>query len=123
VRDVSQAEVEDGAKDMDAFDETLMMQSMTDGQRMLFQSQLNAMRKDSTVGVLLAVFLGNFGAHHFYLGRTGVGVLYACFFWTFFPGVIALIEAFFMPRRVASYNNQRAFDIAAKVKMLGPASA
>jgi TM2 domain-containing membrane protein YozV len=108
---------------MDTFDETLMMQSMTDGQRMLFQSQLNAVRKDSTVGVLLAVFLGGVGAHHFYMGRTLLGLLYLFFCWTFIPAFVALIEAFLMPGRVANYNNQRAFDIAAKVKMLGPASA
>jgi len=33
--------------------------------------------KDSTAAWLLWFFLGAFGAHHFYLGRTGWGVAYA----------------------------------------------
>jgi len=38
---------------------------MTDQQRLLFQTQLNGGRKNPTTGVLLAVFLGELGAHHF----------------------------------------------------------
>ena len=42
--------------------------------------------------VLLAFFLGGIGAHKFYLGRVGQGILYLLFCWTFIPGIIALIE-------------------------------
>lgn len=42
---------------------------------------------------ILAFFLGGFGAHKFYLGRTGFGVLYLVFFWTFIPSAIAFVEA------------------------------
>lgn len=41
---------------------------------------------------LLAILLGDFGAHKFYLGQTGLGILYLCFFWTFIPGIIGIIE-------------------------------
>ena len=41
---------------------------------------------------LFAVLLGDFGAHKFYLGETGLGVLYLCFFWTWIPGLIGVIE-------------------------------
>ncbi|MCL1587203.1 MAG: TM2 domain-containing protein [Actinomycetia bacterium] len=41
----------------------------------------------------LALFLGGVGAHHFYLGQTGLGILYLLFFWTFIPGIIAFFEA------------------------------
>ena len=52
------------------------------------------------VACLLALFLGLFGAHHFYLGATSLGVLYLVlnifFFWTLVVplvfGVICLIE-------------------------------
>jgi TM2 domain-containing membrane protein YozV/RNA polymerase subunit RPABC4/transcription elongation factor Spt4 len=44
-----------------------------------------------TAGVL-AVVLGSLGAHKFYQGRTGLGFLYLCFFWTFIPFILSLTE-------------------------------
>lgn len=44
------------------------------------------------VAVLLALFLGGFGLHKFYLGRTTAGVFYLLFCWTFIPAFIAFIE-------------------------------
>jgi len=44
------------------------------------------------VAALLAFFLGGFGAHKFYLGKIGLGILYLVFFWTFIPAIIAFIE-------------------------------
>jgi TM2 domain-containing membrane protein YozV len=41
---------------------------------------------------LLAIFLGGFGIHKFYLGQGGLGILYLVFFWTIIPAVIAFIE-------------------------------
>jgi len=42
--------------------------------------------------VLLAFFLGGIGAHKFYLGRVGQGILYLLFCWTFIPAIIAFVE-------------------------------
>jgi TM2 domain-containing membrane protein YozV len=42
---------------------------------------------------LLALFLGGFGIHKFYLGQTALGVLYLVFFWTFIPAIVAFVEA------------------------------
>lgn len=42
--------------------------------------------------VLLAFFLGGIGAHKFYAGKTGAGIVYLIFCWTFIPGIIAFIE-------------------------------
>jgi TM2 domain-containing membrane protein YozV len=42
---------------------------------------------------LLAFFFGGFGAHKFYLGQTGVGILYLVFCWTFLPFLIGYFEA------------------------------
>jgi TM2 domain-containing membrane protein YozV len=42
--------------------------------------------------VVLALLLGAFGGHKFYLGQTVAGVLYAFFCWTFIPAFIAFIE-------------------------------
>jgi TM2 domain-containing membrane protein YozV len=41
---------------------------------------------------LLAIFLGGFGIHKFYLGRTGQGIVYLLFFWTFIPAIVGFIE-------------------------------
>ena len=42
---------------------------------------------------LLALFLGGFGAHKFYLGKGIQGLLYLLFCWTFIPGIVAFFEA------------------------------
>jgi TM2 domain-containing membrane protein YozV len=91
----------------------------SDQQRTTFYYQMAAVQKDEVVGVLLALFLGSFGFHHFYLRRTGLGILYLVFFWTGLPGLVALIETLFMPERVRRYNAEQAARIAAS---LGPAS-
>jgi TM2 domain-containing membrane protein YozV len=41
---------------------------------------------------LLAILLGGFGLHKFYLGRIGLGIVYLLFCWTFIPAIIGLIE-------------------------------
>ena len=76
----------------------------TDEQRALYYAHMSAWQKDEVVGVLLALFLGTFGAHHFYLRRPGLGILYCVFFWTGIPTVVSFIECFFMPGRVRQYN-------------------
>lgn len=48
--------------------------------------------KSRIITALLALFLGAFGIHKFYLGQTLVGILYAIFFWTLVPGFISFIE-------------------------------
>src|SRR5580692_3825470 len=79
----------------------------------IYYQQYEALRRDEVVGVLLALFLGSFGLHHFYLRRTGLGILYACLFWTGIPGIIGFFECFFMPGRVREYNAMQASAIAA----------
>lgn len=48
--------------------------------------------KSKVTAAVLALFLGGFGAHKFYLGRTTAGVLYLIFFWSFIPAFIACID-------------------------------
>lgn len=49
--------------------------------------------KNRSTAALLAFFLGGLGIHKFYLGRPGMGVLYALFCWTFIPMVLGLLES------------------------------
>lgn len=51
--------------------------------------------KDKATAGLFALLLGGIGAHRFYLGNVGLGVLYLFFFWTFIPAGIALIEGIY----------------------------
>src|SRR5579864_1955069 len=87
----------------------------------LFYQQYESVRRDEIVGILLALFLGTFGIHHFYLRRTGLGVLYCCFFWTGITAVLGFIECFFMPARVREFNAIQAAGIAAALGMNVPA--
>ncbi|HSN90894.1 MAG TPA: TM2 domain-containing protein [Anaeromyxobacteraceae bacterium] len=48
--------------------------------------------RSKIAAALLAFFLGGVGAHKFYLGRWGWGIVYLLFFWTLLPGLVALVE-------------------------------
>ena len=52
--------------------------------------------KNKGVAILLCFFIGIFGAHKFYLGQIGLGVLYLLFFWTFIPGIVSFFEFFML---------------------------
>ncbi|RZU41567.1 TM2 domain-containing membrane protein YozV [Edaphobacter modestus] len=98
------------------YTDPLYTAGMTEHQRAWFYAEYEQARRDEVVGVLLAVFLGNFGLHHFYLRRTGLGVLYLLFSWTGIPAILGFIEAFFMPRRVRIYNAMQASYIAGQIR-------
>jgi TM2 domain-containing membrane protein YozV len=86
----------------------------------IFYQQYESVRRDEVVGILLALFLGGLGIHHFYLRRTGLGILYLCFFWTPIPWVLGFIECFFMPGRVREFNAIQAAAIAAMLGIAMP---
>ena len=86
----------------------------------IFYQQYESVRRDEVVGILLALFLGSFGVHHFYLRRTGLGILYCCFFWSGIPGILGIIECFFMPGRVREFNAIQAAGIAATLGIAVP---
>jgi TM2 domain-containing membrane protein YozV len=85
----------------------------------VFYQQYEVARRDEVVGVLFALFLGIFGAHHFYLRRTGLGILYIVvsltLFGTALTGIASFVECFFMPGRVREYNAMQAAAIAASL--------
>jgi TM2 domain-containing membrane protein YozV len=87
----------------------------------IFYQQYETVRRDEVVGILLALFLGGFGIHHFYLRRTGLGILYLCFSWTPIPWILGFIECFFMPGRVREFNAIQAAAIAGMLGIPAPA--
>jgi TM2 domain-containing membrane protein YozV len=56
------------------------------------QQEIGTSEKERTTAGVLALLLGGIGAHKFYLGETGKGVLYILFCWTFIPAIVGLIE-------------------------------
>ena len=48
--------------------------------------------KNNIVAGVLAILVGAFGAHKFYLGKNGQGILYLLFFWTAIPAIIGIVE-------------------------------
>ena len=86
----------------------------------IFYQQYQMVRRDEVVGVLLALLLGTFGIHHFYLRRTGLGILYCIFCWTGITTFLGFIECFFMPGRVREFNAIQAAGIAAMLGIAVP---
>jgi TM2 domain-containing membrane protein YozV len=93
----------------------VMLPQMTEEQQATFNMYYPSTQRDEIVGVLLAVLLGSFGAHHFYLKRNGLGVVYLALFWTGIPAILGIIEAFFMPDRVRRFNAEQATQLAYSV--------
>jgi TM2 domain-containing membrane protein YozV len=89
-----------------------LAQKMPSDKQGIFMMQYNNTSKNPTTAVLLALFLGGIGAHKFYLGQTGLGILYLIFCWTGIPSVVAVIEAFGLPLAVSKFNQQKMREIA-----------
>ena len=62
------------------------------GQQWVPNPQLGPGGKSKVAAGVLGILLGDFGAHKFYLGQIGIGILYLLFFWTLIPGIVGLVE-------------------------------
>jgi hypothetical protein len=80
--------------------EAELMQRMTTEQRSLFQAEVSRVRKNRTTALLLTLFLGGLGGHHFYMGNVFTGVMYLLFCWTFIPLLLSIVELFTISGRV-----------------------
>ncbi len=89
--------------------------SMNEQQRAWFYAEYQEARKEEIVGVLLALFLGGFGIHRFYLRQNVAGAIYLIFSWTGIPSIIGFFECFLMPGRVREYNAAQAAYIAGQI--------
>ena len=99
-------------------DHAHLLEDLTEQERFVFQIELSAKRKEVTAGVLLALFLGGFGAHRFYMGQPGMGVLYILFCWTFVPLIVSLVEIFLVPGRIRRFNSEAARQTVLEIKAL-----
>jgi TM2 domain-containing membrane protein YozV len=93
----------------------VMLPQMTEEQQATFNIYYRGTQRDEILGVVLALVLGSFGAHHFYLRRNGWGIVYLVLFWTGIPAILGIIEAFFMPGRVRRFNAEQAALLAHSV--------
>ncbi len=48
--------------------------------------------RDRDVAAILALLLGAFGVHKFYLNERGKGILFLVFFWTALPMILGIID-------------------------------
>lgn len=51
--------------------------------------------KSRPLAIVLALLLGGFGIHRFYVGPVSWGIAYLIFFWTGIPGFLAWLEAIY----------------------------
>ena len=95
-----------------------LSQGFNSEQRTLFLAETLNQRKSKAVAFLLNLFLGVFGAHHYYLGNIGVGLLYTIFCWTFVPVLVAFLELFLVSSYVDDYNRDQAEKVAKRIRAL-----
>jgi TM2 domain-containing membrane protein YozV len=62
--------------------------------------------RNKWVAAALALLLGWIGAHKFYLGQTGMGIVYLLFCWTFIPLLLSMIETLMLV-----VSSEREFDV------------
>ena len=98
--------------------EQMLAAELTPREQAIFATEIAEVRKDRTVALLLTLFLGGLGAHRFYMGDTGLGIVYLLFFWTLIPALIAFIELFLIFGRVDRFNERKSQEIIAKLKLL-----
>lgn len=72
--------------------EQLQNEILKEQLKQLKECNNNQNKPSLVVYVLLALFLGGIGAHHFYNGKTFRGLMYLVFVWTMIPSVLALID-------------------------------
>ena len=63
--------------------------------------------KNKTTAALLAIFVGGFGVHKFYLKKTFLGIIYLLFCWTCIPAIVACIEGVLFLLSTESEFNQK----------------
>ena len=95
-----------------------LQKQLSENERNTFSYKFERRKKSVSTYAILAFFFGGVGAHKFYFGQIGIGVLYAVFVWTFIPSLIGLIETFLSGDAVKSKNLQIAQEIFEEIQIL-----
>lgn len=76
----------------------------TNHQALVYEQLHDKNKKNVVTAMALALLLGGFGAHKFYMGEKLIGLLYLVFSWTLIPVIFAVIDLFFIPGQI-KWNN------------------
>jgi len=98
---------------VETFELQSILKSIPEDKHNLFLMEYNDKKKNSSTALLLAILLGGFGAHHFYLGNIAMGVIYLLFSWTGLTYLVAWVEAFGLSKKVHQQNMTIANEMAA----------
>lgn len=79
---------------------------LTPQQELFFQREYSKQSRNSSTAFVLALLLGGFGAHRFYLRQSGWGITYLLFCWTLIPLVASWVECFSIRERSQNYNKE-----------------
>lgn len=96
-------------------EQAMLVQNLTDQQKMLFQSQYSSEKKDPTTVLVLSVLFGTLGVDRFMLGDTGMGLLKL--FTGGLCGILWLIDLFTTKGRADEYNRRKAQEIVNTILM------
>jgi len=85
--------------------------NLSEQKQLLISNQYLNLRKKKPYIYLFIIFLGGFGAHHYYMGNVGAGITYTLICWTFIPAIIAFLELFWAYTYVNNYNEKLVRDL------------
>lgn len=85
---------------------------MPDEQKLMFITRFAKERRNPNVAMLLCLFLGGIGAHHYYMGRMGKGIVSSLFAWTLVPLILSLFTCSKIRMNVQRHNIARAIELA-----------
>jgi TM2 domain-containing membrane protein YozV len=95
----------------------LLLKELSDSDRKAFHQAYAEREKRVSTAVCLAVGLGLFGAHHFYVKNPKKGLLYLSFSWTLVPGFLGLIDALKIGSTIRQHNCSVASEIVREMKI------
>ena len=80
--------------------------NLTPQQKLFFQREYSKQSRNPSTAFILALLLGGFGAHRFYLREWGWVIIYLLFCWTFIPLTVGWAECFSIRERTEDYNRE-----------------
>lgn len=98
-------------------EQQIMMQELTDQQKLLFMGQYDSAKKDRGTVLILSVLFGTLGVDRFMIGDIGMGLLKLLTFGL--CGILWLIDIFTIRGKVDDLNRKNANEIYQGIKLMG----